>query len=225
MRIAAVWLFTGALTVLQAVVAEGQPRSGARSLEAAFGVSWVGTMPTGDRSADLARPDGGPLSLFRTKVSIGPGPGAEVHVSKAVSPGFAAELSGSWTRLEIRTEIIADSEGAALVTATTSLSRIAIEGSGLWTLAGTSDATSFFVRAGGGWMRELAAGAVLAADGAVGNAGAGVKYWWGTSIPGRGRRWGLRVDGRAVLRWRGVDLGTRTVRVAPAASANLMIRF
>jgi hypothetical protein len=225
MRVAAPVLFACAIAVLQPAVAEGQPRPAARSLEAAFGALWVGTMPLGDRSADLSRPDGGPQSLFRTDVSIGPGPGAEVHVSKAVSPGFAAELSGSWTRLEVRTEVTADTEGAALVTATTSLSRISIEGSGLWTLAGDGDATSFFVRAGGGWMRELAAGAVLGAAGAVGNAGAGVKYWWGTSIPGRGRRWGLRVDGRAVLRWRGVDLGTRAVRVAPAASANLMIRF
>lgn len=218
----------GVLAALLAVgtpaAAEAQVRS-TRVTEAAFGALWIGPMPHGERSADLTRPDGGALPLLGTTVSIGPGPGVEAHLARVLSDRVTVEATGTWISTEIRTRITSDFEDAPALTSSTSLTRLSVEGSALWTIATRGDRRTVFLRAGGGWMRELVGGAALAVDGAVGNVGAGVKYWWGTSIPGRGRRLGLRVDGRAVLRWRGVDLGTRIVRVAPAASANLMIGF
>ena len=74
-------------------------------------------------------------------------------------------------------------------------------------------------------MRELAAGATVAETGVIGNVGTAVKYWWGAPSSIQRRRLGLRLDGRAVLRSGGVDLGVTGVRVAPAASADLMIGF
>jgi hypothetical protein len=68
------------------------------------------------------------------------------------------------------------------------------------------------------------AGSTLADNGVIGNAGAAVKYWWGDSSS-VGRRLGLRLDGRAVLRSGGVDVGAGSLQVAPAASADLMIGF
>jgi hypothetical protein len=196
-----------------------QPR-----VQLAVGGVFTGPMPLGATSADLTRPDGSPLPLFETDVSLRPGPGAEAHLTRLLGTRWAAELSGTWTATTIRTRISSDFESVPATTLTERLSRFAVEGSLLWHLARTADRT-VFLRAGGGWMREVAGSATFSDDGLVGSVGAGVRYWWRRSTPGGGRRWGVRLDGRAVLRARGVDLGAETVRVAPAAAADLLFGF
>jgi hypothetical protein len=181
-------------------------------------------MPLGDRNASLTRPDGRPLSVFQGEISMGPGPGAEVHFGRAVGTRLAVEATGTWTFTTTRAKVSSDIEGATDATLTEDLSRFSVEGSTLWRLAG-GDRRALYLRGGAGWMRELVSGGTLAETGVIGNVGAAVKYWWGAPSSGQRRRLGLRLDGRAVLRSGGVDLGVSGVRLAPAASADLMIGF
>jgi hypothetical protein len=147
-----------------------------------------------------------------------------VHFGRSVGSRLAVEATGTWTFTTIRAKVSTDIEGAPDATLTEDLSRVSVEGSARWRLAGDAR-RGLYVRAGAGWMRELAAGATLSETGVIGNVGAAMKYWWGASSSVQRRRLGLRLDGRAVLRSGGVDLGEGGVRLAPAASANLMIGF
>jgi hypothetical protein len=224
-RAAAVAVLIAAATVATAPAAWAQTGSRTAGAELAAGALVVGAMSLGSSTADLLRPDGGPLTLFRSAARLNPAPGLELHVSAPVTSRVSVEATGTWVPTDVRTRITDDFEDVPDATLTTGMSRFSVEGSLLATLAGRGARTSVFIRAGAGWMREVAGGAALAADGVIGNIGAGVKYWWGTQPPVGGHRLGVRVDGRAVLRWRGLSLGATAVRVAPAASADLLIGF
>jgi hypothetical protein len=184
----------------------------------------MGSMPLGERDALLTRPGGGPFPLFTSEVSFGPGPGLEVHFGRAVGARVGLEGSGAWTFTRIRATLTSDVEGIADTTVSEDVARFSVEGSALVRVAGDVR-RSISLRAGAGWMRELAGGSTLAGTGVIGSLGAAVKYWWGTSSSVQRRQVGMRLDGRAVLRSGGVDLGDSGVRLAPAGSAALMIRF
>ena len=162
--------------------------------------------------------------LFTSDVSLATGPGAELHFGRPLGSRLALEATGTWTVTKIRTRVSSDFENAPDATLTEDLSRFSVEGSALWRVAGGAN-RALYLRGGAGWMRELTPGGTLAETGVIGNVGAAVKYWWGASSSIQGRRLGLRLDGRAVLRSGGVDLGAEGVHVAPAASADLMIGF
>jgi hypothetical protein len=204
--------------------AQSVPSAPVRSLEVAVGALWVGSLDLGRSTAGLLRADRSLLTLFSAETRLGPGAGIEVHVATAVTPGFAVEASAAWTRIEMQAAVSGDFEGVPSTTLTAVVSRASVEGSALWTVRRT-DRASIFVRAGAGWMRELAGDFTLMEDGVVGNAGAGVKYWWGADRANASRRLGLRVDGRAALRYGGIAVGSRVTRVAPAVSASLLIGF
>jgi hypothetical protein len=212
------------LLVLSSGASPAAAQSGLRGYELAVGVVLMGPMPVGERDAILTRPGGGPFQVFTSDVSLGPGPGLEVHFGRPLGARLSLEGSGSWTFTTIRAKVASDVEGIPEVTVTEDLSRFSVEGAALVRLAG-DEQRSFSLRVGAGWMRELAGGATLAETGVIGNVGAAVKYWWGTSSSAPRRQFGVRLDGRAVLRSGGVDLGDTGVGVAPAGSANLMIRF
>jgi hypothetical protein len=181
-------------------------------------------MSIGSRDASHARPGGGPLLIFTSDLSLGAGPGIEAHFGRPIGPRLAVEATGAWSFTTIRTKVSGDIEGAPDATVSDDLTRFSIEGSALWRLAGGAR-RALYLRGGAGWMRELAAGSTLGGNGVIGNVGAAVKYWWGAASSVPRRRLGLRLDGRAVLRSGGVDLGSASVKVAPAASADLMIGF
>jgi hypothetical protein len=205
-----------------AVPAEAQSRE--PRLELAVGVVVAGSMSARSSDATFSRPNGGPLVVFATDASLGPGLGAEVHVGRPISSRVAVEASGSWTKSSLRAKVASDIDSAADATLSEDLSRFSAEGAVLYRLGGSAR-TAFFVRGGLGWMRELAGGSAIAETGTIGNVGAAVKYWWGESSPVQRRRLGLRLDGRAILRSGGVDLGETGIRVAPAASLDLMFGF
>ena len=213
-----------ALLVLLLLASPVAAQTGLSGYELSVGALVMGTMPMGESDASLTRPDGRPLLVFNNDVSLGPGPGAEVHFGRSVGSRLAFEATGTWTFTRIRAKVSTDIEGAPDATLTEDLSRFSVEGSALWRLAGDGR-RAFYLRGGAGWMRELTGGATLAESGVIGNVGAAMKYWWGASTSAHRRRLGLRLDGRAVLRSGGVDLGVGGVRLAPAVSADLMIGF
>ena len=217
-------IFMQTVLLLAALAAPAAAQTGLRNYELSFGGVFMGPMPSGEIDAAHVRPSGGALPIFKNDISLGPGPGFELHFGRPAGTRLAFEATGTWTFTTIRTKVSADIEGAPDATLTEDLSRISVEGSVLWRLAGDLR-RGFYLRGGGGWMRELAGGSTLAENGAIGNIGASMKYWWGAPTSVSQRRLGLRLDGRMVLRSGGIDLGADGVHVAPAASADLMIGF
>jgi hypothetical protein len=191
--------------------------------EVVASVVGIGRVPLGATAADLTRPGGGSLPVFRAETRAAAGTGVEALVGLRVTEGFAVEVAGSWQRTEFQAEVSGDLEGAAPVVLTGPFTRLAINGSAVWTWRRRSR-LPVFLRGGAGWMEELADGATASAIGTLGNVGAGVKYWWNDS-PGRRVRVGLRAEARALIRVRGLTFGARTVSLAPAASAGFVIGF
>ncbi len=85
--------------------------------------------------------------------------------------------------------------------------------------------TSFFTRAGAGWMRELTGGASLASDGVVANAGIGVRHWWRDRPKGSFRRLGFRAEFRLNIRSTSLSPLEPAARVGAAAAGNFVMGF
>jgi hypothetical protein len=202
------------------VVRQASPRP-SRGVE--FGVSGLAGAPVsfGRRSADLLRPDGGTLSLFTTENRQGPELGIAAHVAGPVRSAFFAEISAALSRATLQTTIDDDFEDAASVTLDEQFFRFSVEGGLGWNIT-RSEQSAIFVRGTGGWMRELVGSSVLGHNGAVANAGVGMKYWARRPAPGR-LRYGLRVEAHLAARWNGVALNTRKVHLAPVVTAGLII--
>jgi len=178
--------------------------------------AWIGPVSFGESSMDLLRPDGSPLTVFRSENRLASGLGTEVRLT--------VELSGSWMRADLESRISGDIEDAEDVTVSEALDRVTAEGSLVWTWR-TTRRTSWFVRGGAGWMREMAARGLLREDGVIVNAGAGLRYWWRERPGGALRRLGLRFEGRASIRSSGLSLGEQKSRIAPVVSGGLILGF
>jgi hypothetical protein len=183
----------------------------------------TGALPLGSVPATLTRPDGGALVVFTTDNRLRPSRGLEVQASYRATPRLAVEAVSGWTAVDLESRVGNDLEGAAAATLSQAVSRFTVEGAVLWSV-NTGERLSLFVRGSGGWMREVTRGVGLVADGGIGSAGVGVKYWWGgrSSRPGRVA---LRLEGRAVARSGGLLLGTDSLRIMPAAVAGLIVGF
>jgi hypothetical protein len=192
-----------------------------RPRELTIGAFVAAPASLGTRSADLTRPDGTPLELFRTNNRDDTRVGVEATMTFPLWRRFAVEAAGSWSSGDVESRIEHDFEGADLGVASTSLTRFAIEGGALFDVTRRPRWT-WFVRGTAGWMRELTSDNVIAKDGVVGNVGTGVKYWWREPAAGR-RGMGLRVEGRANLRSGGVVIGEDKVRVAGVVSGGFVI--
>ncbi|MCC7008573.1 MAG: hypothetical protein IT184_07125 [Acidobacteria bacterium] len=198
--------------------------SAGHRVEVSVGAALGGPAPLGTSSADLVRPNGEPLSVFRTDVRFGLGAGGEAGVAAFLSRRVGVEASGSWLRQQIRTTISDDYEGAAPVTLTQPMYRLAVEGA-LVVMLAQDPKSGVFLRAGGGWMQEMTDGATLAETGATAAAGLGMKYWWRDRPVGRGARIGLRVEARLLARTRGLTFGSRTWQFGPTGMAGLVVGF
>ena len=183
-----------------------RPNRAYAGYELSIGAVAMGAMSFGESDATFSRPTASPLLVFNSDISLGPGPGAEVHFGRPVGSRLAFEVDRHLDVHDDSSEVSTDIENAPDATLTEDLSRFSVEGSALWRLAGGAQRRVLSARRRG-WMRELAAGATLAETGVIGNVGVAVKYWWGASSSVQRRRLGLRLDGRAVLRSGGVDLG------------------
>lgn len=191
--------------------------------ELALTAAWIGPQSFGTSDAALTAPNGSPLVVFRTDSRLAPGAAFEVHLGRRLARRFWVEATGSWQHADYETRVFDDIEDGDDLTLAVSSSRYTVEGSALWTLA-ERGALTVFARGGAGWVRETAGGRSLVADGAIGNVGAGVKYWWGLR-PGRLRRIGLRVEGRVSLRSGALTLGESQVRFAPVVVGGIIFGF
>ena len=213
-----------AQTVPPAAGPTSRPARTDHQIELTISGTWTGPISFGSSNATLEAPDGSTLILFKSSSRLSPGGGLEVGLGFHVAKKLGAEISGSWTRSEIRTDLSADFEGATPITATVGTSRYTIEGAALWTVAQHGRAR-WFVRGSVGWMRELDETQALTKDGTIANIGGGVKYWWREQPRGLFRKLGLRVEARASIRSAGLSLDQRSPRVAPVVAGGLIIGF
>jgi len=204
--------------------AQAAAQRGQSALEVGLNAVFFGPTTAGRADADLIRPDGRPTALFRTENRFDAGLSAEATLSASVSRRLALEVAGTLGRTRLRTGVTDDVEGAAEVAITAPVVTVSVEGHAVWAMR-TGVRSVLFLRGGGGWLRELVDGGVLSADGAVGNIGVGMKYWWRARPPRQLGRVGLRIEGRALMRSSGVSFGPRGIRIAPAASVGLVMRF
>jgi hypothetical protein len=201
-----------------------QPASGRRVVEVSAGAALGGASPLGSAAADLIRPNGSTLTLFRTDSRFGAGVGGEVSVTGFLSRRFGLEASGSLVRQQVRTRVTDDVERTADVTLSVPISRVLVEGAAIVALVHRPRA-DVYLRAGGGWMQELADSATLAETGSTATIGVGMKYWWRNPPFGRGTRMGVRLDGRVLARSRGVSFGPGTWQFGPTGTAGVVFGF
>jgi hypothetical protein len=215
-----------ALMILVATAPAGAQSSAVVEPRVAVGGSAVilGPMSVGTASADYRTPRGDAFPLFHTDARLAASPGVEGRVTISLAPRVALEAAGAWMRPPLVAGIDDDYEGADAVRARLPLSRFSAEGAVLVAFARHGRAV-WFVRGGAGWMREMAGWGTYAEDGAIGDLGLGVKYWWHTRARDDTGRLALRVDARLAGRAGGLIVGTRAVRVAPLVSAGLDIAW
>jgi hypothetical protein len=218
--------FTTALSALpvQALAQVSPAPAPERGVELSVGGTFLAPAPAGSSSADLITSSGSRLTLFDVESRYGIGYGGDATLGFRLSPALWFEVAGGYTWTKAKSEITDDLEDAADVTISETISRASAEGALVWYFAdrGTS---AFFIRGSGGWMRELAGGNSLVEDGIIGSGGAGFRRWWRQNRPGGLKRIGLRLEGRLIVRAKGLEFGSANLRLTPAASGLIVFGF
>ncbi|HEX6323961.1 MAG TPA: hypothetical protein VFZ36_09570 [Vicinamibacterales bacterium] len=211
-----------AAVLLSAWPAAAQARKG--SWEIAPGAIWFSGADLGGSEATLERPDGGEFVLFRTDTRLEGAFAPAVTLSVYLAPRLAVEAGFSYARPEASTRVTDDAEGAEPVTSTIGLQQYLIEGNLRWYLARPRAGWRPFLRAGGGYLRQLDDSNAHVETGRTGQAGLGLDRAFRDRAAGRVRRVGLRLDARVLARSGGFDVED-TLRIGFSAGALLFVGF
>ena len=210
-----------------AAAQSGAPWPGRITLSA--GGLFMGGSPLGASEATLTQnaEEPGAFRLFRTQTELDLAAGFEGRLGVRLTRIFTVEGGFTLVKPQIVTRLSADAEDAAPVSATSTLSQYVIDASlvaDLATLAFGDGRGLPFVSGGGGYLRQLHEGGILAATGRVVHAGGGVKYLFRRS-PGRFIKGvGVRAEARLYLRSGGLDFGD-TRRTFAGGGAGLLLLF
>lgn len=215
------WI-AAAVVLSTALPASAQGPKG--SWEVAPGLIWFAGTDLGSSAATLERPGGGEFELFKTSTSLEGAIGAAIGVSLQVTRKLAIEAAFSYARPGIATRVTADAEDAPPVTATAGLQQYLVEGSARWYLARSIGRFRPFIRAGGGYLRQLDDDAAHVETGRTIHAGAGLDRVFVDRAQGRINRIGARFEGRLIGRSGGFDVDDK-VRAGFAAGAALFLGF
>ena len=200
------------------------PRKG--SVEIGAGAVWSGGFDLGSMSAEETRnslTDTSPFVLFTTTSRADAVPGVQARVGVYLAKAFSIEGGVEYGRPKFSTQLANDAESADNLTATETLTRVLVDGSGLVHLTGLSFARGKgvpFLRAGGGYIREVHEKNEVIDTGREYHAGGGLKIWFGAGK----HRTGLRFDAGMSFRRKGADTSDKTRRV-PTAGASVVFLF
>jgi hypothetical protein len=218
------WLGCPSSAAAQLFFRPEPPRAGSVELGAA--VVWSGAIDQGSVSAEETRnstTDTSPFVLFTASSRTQSATGAQGRVGVYLSRAFSIEGGVEYSRPKVSTQLADDAESAPDVTATETLTRIIVDGSGVFHLTGLSFNRGRgvpFLRAGGGYIREIHEKNEVIDTGREFHAGGGVKLWFG-----RGKhRTGFRFDGGAMFRTDGADAPKKR-RTVPTAGASIVYLF
>ncbi len=177
----------------------------------------------GSTDATYVTATGAPFTLFSTSQSWSTGVGATAHLQVRLKPRVAVELSGSWTRPDIRSKITGDFEGAADTTATSAVSQFLTSG-GLVVSFRPRGKWTPFARGAVSWLRHLSNDETLYQDGLSADLGGGLRYAW-REKRGHVRPYGVRADVWINVRSGGLELAHQSRVIAPGFSAAFIFKL
>lgn len=189
-----------------------------------LGATMPGPTALGETTAELLNGSGNPITLLRTKNSLGWGFGLETGLGWELKKSLWLEAVGSWTRTSLKSSVREDLEGAQGDEVSSPVSRFLLEAA-MVKYFSEKPKGGWFLRVEGGWMRETAGGATLTDDGFVGGGGLGYRRWFKTSGKGGVKRMGMRFEARALVRSGGLSLGESSVHFGPGFAAHLVWGF
>ncbi|TAK17201.1 MAG: hypothetical protein EPO35_03625 [Acidobacteria bacterium] len=211
-------VFIAALPAATPAFAQSPPR-----LLLDVGAVVVGAAGAGSATANYTAPDGSPVPLFSLSKSVAPAIGVNTHLQIRLTPRVALEVTGEWTRPNLRTKLSGDADGADNVTATQPVHRFVLGGGAVVRLKPFGKWHTF-TRASVGWLRELSDDLTLYQDGWVVQAGGGANYQW-QEKRGHLRPYAIRTDLWLDIRQGGLKFSTKPRLFAPAFSAALILKL
>jgi hypothetical protein len=194
--------------------------------ELTAGISWNGAASLGSLDASLTAPAGDRYRLFSTTTEIAGAPAFDVRIGRRLTRLVQVELAATYSSPLLTTRISNDAEDGAATVASESLRQITVVGAAVIYLPRRRAARALpFVTAGGGYLRQLHEGDVLAQTGSTYHVGAGVII----PVASRGRapglkQFGIRADVCALFRTAAVTID-EGVHVSPAVTAAAFVRF
>lgn len=193
--------------------------------EIAAGPVWTGREAFASKDATETASTGGRSRLFSTSAELAGVSGIEARAGVKVTRVLQVEVSGSYSRPQLRATISNDSEGAPTLTAVEPVRQFTVDGALVFQLPrwrfGRRGVP--FVSAGAGYSQQLHEGDTLSASGQTYHVGAGVKFLL-RSRPKGVKGFGVRGDVRALVRTKGVAFDTNA-HVSPVLAASLFLRF
>jgi hypothetical protein len=210
------------LTVCLLLVCPVAAQAQSPKIEIGVGVAISGPSSAGATRTELLDSAGRPVTLFEATHRTSVGPGLDAGLMFRLRPRVGLELSGSWVRPDLKTTISGDIEGAGDTTLSLGMHRFSAEAA-LVKHFGRKGATEPYLRAGGGWFRELTTDRALVDDGATAHVGGGLKYWVREGGAGWFGHMAFRADVRLVMHHGGIAIGDASTRWSPAASAGLVL--
>lgn len=215
------------------VVLPASRRPGRRgSFEVAAAALWLGPGTAGTSAANLSEnQQGSPapgFTWFRTRGEYASSAGVRAAVGYNLTRTFAVEGGFAYSPSNIRFVVTDDTElGSGFTSPNQRLSEYFIDAAfvaHVAPLAFAGGRARPFVLGGGGYLRQLHSGRTAVETGQADHAGGGVKYLLPPRARGFVRAFGLRIDGRLLVRAGGWDFGTDQT-LSPVASAGIMAAF
>lgn len=211
-----------AVLLVWAAPASGQARR--NSFEVAPAAIWFSGVGLGSDQATLERPGGGEFVLFETDTKMTGAIGGGLVLSFYPSSRLAVEAAFSYSRPSVETRVTDDAEDATDITSEIGLQQYLIEGNLRWYVGRQRGAWQPFLRAGGGYLRQLDDASAHVETGTTVQAGLGADRSFRERSSGRLRRVGLRLDARALGRMNGFSTSD-SIRIGFSAGAALFLGF
>jgi hypothetical protein len=194
-------------------------------IDLTVGAGFSSRSALGDANADLRGRGGAPLQLFATSSELGASLPLEVRLGYRMSPHYALEMRGAWSRPEIQTSISGDVENAPALTVAERVDLYSLD-VGILVMFNVSQprALTPFISAGAGYAGAVHEGLTLLENGFTYRGGGGIKY----PLALRDRAWikaiGVRADGALIFMRRGLVSGFGTTHQV-TGSGSLYLSF
>jgi hypothetical protein len=210
--------------VVSARGAAAQSPQGPGQFDLSAGAAWIGSQSFGSATASETTPTSGALKIFDTTSELGTAFSLQARVGIRVAGALFGEIEGGYARPDLRVAIANDIEGAASSTVSEPVQQYTIGGGATWYVPKAAHRLRPFVTGGGGYLRQLHAGSVLAVTGRYYRFGGGAIYLLAERSDRRLKATGIRIDAGATIYKDGVafDGGPHTV---PAIGASFFVRF
>jgi hypothetical protein len=195
-------------------------------IEAGIGPVWLGGTTLGSSDATQTTATGSTARLFSTSSTLTSAAGLSGRVGVRIWRRLEAEVSATYAKPAIDTQISNDAEGAAALTASETVQQYTVGGGALWYLPSGHNATRWhpYVAGSVAYLRQLHQGKTLAVTGRMIDVGGGAKFVL-LSRPRKGLKdVGVRGDLRLTAATSGVGFDDKT-RYAPSLGASLFLRF